>query len=340
MSGRATDGLRVGWADNFLTVSGPEVPGGEVKIWYIEAYCRPGSTDREWGETTIGHRTEVVAADPAGKWLRLRCTLGDGVVVDHSIRARDDEIDFRAVAHNPTDRDSAVSWAQPCIRVDRFTGRKQADYLEKCFIVLDGKLRRMPVEPWATKARYMPGQVWRSPAADPDDVNPRPVSEIVPREGLIGCFSADERTILASAWEPYQELFQGVIVCVHADFRIDGLKAGARKRIRGKLYIVPADEGALLARYRRDFPEQGERRRRAASESDSSPSRRIGRQSLPGRALRGGAWEREVNVAIAPREQRRCSISRSEMATLENAPWETATVDQFTSVRSGRRCLR
>ena len=28
---------------------------------------------------------------------------------------------------------------------------------------------------------------------------------------------------LATAWEPYQELFQGVIVCMHSDFRIGGL---------------------------------------------------------------------------------------------------------------------
>jgi hypothetical protein len=251
----APAGLRVAWKDNFLTISGPAVPGGELQTWYIEAYCRPGSTDREWGKTTIGHRTELVEADPAGKWVHLRCTLRDGVVVDHRIQAGDDSVDFRLVAHNPTDQPSLTWWAQPCTRVDRFTGRKQADYLDKCFIVLDGRIARLPTKPWATKARYTPGQVWRSPLADADDVNPRPLSTIVPSEGLIGCFSADDRMILATAWEPYQELFQGVIVCLHSDFRIGGLKPGERKQIRGKLYLVPADEQALLARYRRDFPE-------------------------------------------------------------------------------------
>jgi hypothetical protein len=248
-------GLRVAWKDNLLTVSGPAVPGGEVQTWYIEAYCRPGSTDREWGETTIGHRTELIDADPNGKWLHLRCTLRDGAIVDHRIEAGDDSVDFRLVAHNPTDKPSQAWWGQPCTRVDRFTGRKQDDYLDKCFIVLDGRLARLPTKPWATKARYTPGQVWRSPAADADDVNPRPLSKLVPREGLIGCFSADDRMILATAWEPYQELFQGVIVCVHSDFRIAGLKPGERKHIRGKLYLVPANEEGLLARYRRDFPE-------------------------------------------------------------------------------------
>jgi hypothetical protein len=249
--------LRVAWKDNFLTVAGPRVPGGEIKTWYIEAYCRPGSTDQDWAKTTVGHRTELVEADPSGKWVHLRCTLRDGVIVDHRITAGNDEIDFQLVAHNPTDKPSQVWWAQPCTRVDRFTGRKQEDYLDMCFILLDGRLARLPTKPWTTKARYTPGQVWRSPAADPADVNPRPVSKLVPSEGLIGCYSADERMILATAWQPYQELFQGVIVCLHSDFRIGGLQPGEKKRIRGKMYVVPADEKALLARYRHDFPEHG-----------------------------------------------------------------------------------
>jgi hypothetical protein len=41
--------------------------------------------------------------------------------------------------------------------------------------------------------------------------------------------------LMASAWEPYQELFQGVAACIHADFRIGGLKPGESKSIRGKI---------------------------------------------------------------------------------------------------------
>ena len=96
---------------------------------------------------------------------------------------------------------------------------------------------------------YVPRHVNRN------DVNPRPLSPLVPSHGLMGCFSADEKTILAVAWEPYQELFQGVITCIHSDFRIGGLKPGETKHIRGKLYIVPADIPALLRRSERDFPE-------------------------------------------------------------------------------------
>jgi hypothetical protein len=57
------------------------------------------------------------------------------------------------------------------------------------------------------------------------------------------------------AWEPYQELFQGVARCLHADFRIGGLAAGETKTARGVLYLVAADSDALVQRYQRDFPE-------------------------------------------------------------------------------------
>jgi hypothetical protein len=173
----------------------------------------------------------------------------------HDIRAEQDTVDFRLTATNPTDKESQAHWAQPCVRVDKFTGRTQADYLEKSFIFVDGKLARMPTTQWATKARYVPGQVWAPRGVDRDDVNPRPLSDLVPSNGLIGCFSADETMILATAWEPYQELFQGVIVCLHSDFRIGGLEPGETKTIRGKIYIVDADVDALLERYERDFPE-------------------------------------------------------------------------------------
>jgi hypothetical protein len=87
-------------------------------------------------------------------------------------------------------------------------------------------------------------------------VNPRPLSTLVPSSGLCGCFSGDEKQIMAVAWEPYQEIFQGVIACLHSDFRIGGLAPRESKQIRGKIYIVPADVPGLVKRYERDFPEQ------------------------------------------------------------------------------------
>jgi hypothetical protein len=253
-------GLTLAWAKNMLTIRGADLPGGEVQVWYLEAFCRPGSTDREWKETVIPHTTRLVAADPDNRRLTLRSTLADGVTVDHEIRAGRDEVAFTLDATNPTDRPSEAAWSQPCIRVDRFTGveprRDSEDYLPRCFIFLDGRLSRLPTKPWATQARYTPGQVWCPSAIDRNDVNPRPLSPLVPSSGLIGCFSADGTKILATAWEPYQELFQGVIVCLHSDFRIGGLAPGESKRIRGKIYLVAGDADALVKRYEADFPEQ------------------------------------------------------------------------------------
>jgi hypothetical protein len=246
--------LRIDWDRNFLTIRG-DFPGKAIRVNYLEAYCRPGSTDRDWRETVIGHRTELVSADEDRRRVRLRCRLNDGVVVEHDIRAAGDEVDFRIVASNPTDRESQAHWAQPCIRLQEFTGRTQEDYLGKCFVFLDGKLTRLPTRDWATRARYVPGQVWCPGGVDRNDVNPRPLSPLVPSNGLIGCFSSDEEWLFATAFEPYQELFQGVIVCLHSDFRIGGLKPGEAKRIRGKVYVVPARVEDLVKRYEGDFPE-------------------------------------------------------------------------------------
>lgn len=256
---RAAEPLTIHWQDNFLTVSGANLPGGELKVMYLEAYCRPGSTDCDWRETVIGHRTELISADDDGRRIELRCRLNDGVEVRHTVTAGDDEIDFRLVAHNPTDKASQAAWAQPCIRVDKFTGRGQADYIPQCFIFLDGRLSRLPTEPWATEARYVPGQVYCPRGIDRNDVNPRPLSKLVPSNGLCGCFSADGKRVMATAWEPYQELFQGVVVCMHSDFRIGGLEPGETKNIRGKIYLTEADIPALLERYERDFPEHSSR---------------------------------------------------------------------------------
>ncbi len=247
--------------NNWLVIRGAHLPGGEIRINYLEACCRAGSTAADWNaHTVIPHRTELVSRSADGRILKLRCTLADGVTVDHTITAGADEVDFRLTAHNPGPTRSEAHWAQACPRLAAFTGfdgngPSLDDYLPKCFLCLDGRLQRMPVSDWAVKARYTPGQVWCPAHVPRTDVNPRPLHPRVPDNGLIGCFSGDERWIWATAWEPYQELFQGIIRCLHADFRLGGLAPGATLKIRGKIYIVPADTDALLKRYAADFPE-------------------------------------------------------------------------------------
>lgn len=260
-------------AENFLTLSfepphmlvihGAHLPGGMIRINYLEAYCRANSTEADWVEhTVIPHRVDGVSLSEDKRTLRLRDTLADGVVVEHTVTARGDEIDFQLRAHNPGRHRSEAHWAQACVRLGDFTGfntgsRELDDYLGKCFIFLGGKLVRLSeVRPWAREARYVPGQVWPAPGVPRSDVNPRPLSSLTPDNGLIGAFSLDEKLIFATAWEPYQELFQGVARCLHSDFRLAGLKPGERREVRGKIYLVPNDPVSLLKRYARDFPEQ------------------------------------------------------------------------------------
>jgi hypothetical protein len=260
-------GLILAREHNWLIIRGEKIPAGEIRINYLEAYCRSDSTEADWGKhTVIRHNNEVLSLSDDKKVLRLRDTLADGLVVEHTITAGNDEVDFQLVARNPGDRRSEAHWAQPCVRLGPFTGFTPDlgkgdlnDYLPKCFVFLDGKLERMPTREWATQARYTPGQVWCPANVPRTDVNPRPLSKLVPSNGLIGCFSGDEKLIFATAWEPYQELFQGVGRCLHSDFRLGGLQPGEMKKIRGKIYIVPNDVPGLVKRYEKDFPEQARR---------------------------------------------------------------------------------
>ena len=247
--------LQLHWEKNFLTISGDHLAGQEIRIHYLEAYCRAGSTDADWVKhTMVGHSTEQVEASADRTLIRLEDVISDGVRVSHEIRSTRDEVRFEITAHNPTMKRSEVHWAQPCIRLEKFTGANQETYLAKSFIFLEGKPARFPTQEWATQARYMPGQVWCPKGVDRHDVNPRPLSPLVPSNGLIGCYSADDKQVFGVAFDPYQELFQGVAVCLHSDFRLGGLQPDETLKIKGRIYVVP-DVLTLLKRYESDFPE-------------------------------------------------------------------------------------
>ena len=254
--------LRLERDKNWLIIKAPHIPGGGIRINYLEAYCRGGSTDADWMKHTyVGHKTELVSLSPDGRRLQLRCAVNDGLVVDHDIRAGDDDVTFDLTAKNPTDHVNEAQWAQPCVRLGDFAGGEKDEprtpdiKLSRSFIFLDGQLATMPTQPWATQARYVPGQVWAPKNVPRTDVNPRPLSSLVPSNGLIGCFSKDDKWIFATAFEPYQELFQGVAQCLHSDFRLGLIPPGQTRKIRGKIYIVPKDVTALVQRYTKDFPE-------------------------------------------------------------------------------------
>jgi hypothetical protein len=241
---------------DFVTIHGDHLPGKQVRVRYLEALCRANSTYTDWAKTQIPHHTELVSRGGDGQSLQLRSTLEDGVIITHEITAHSDEVEFRLTAHNPTKTVSQAHWGQPCIRgIETFTGGGLKDYLRRCFIFLDGKLTRMPTQPWAEKALCTPGQVFCPKHVNRRDVNPHPLSELVPSNGLIGCFSRDNKMILATAWEPYQDLFLGIVACLHADFHIGGLQPGETRTIRGKIYLLSSGVDELLRRYEWDFPE-------------------------------------------------------------------------------------
>ena len=253
--------LKLHWSNNILTISGHHLPGKEIKIHYLEAYCRANSHTTDWANhTVIKHKTKLVSLNENKTKLILLCNISDGVTVEHLITSTRDEIDFNLTAYNPTKKKSEAHWAQPCIRVGKFTGtatnttKDKYAYIKKSFVYLDGKQTMMPTQEWATEARYIPGQVWVGPGVPRTDVNPRPQHPSTTSNGLIGCYSADNSMIFATAFEPYQELFQGVIRCLHSDFRLGGLKPKEKLNIRGKIYIVKNDENLLLNRYQKDFP--------------------------------------------------------------------------------------
>jgi hypothetical protein len=240
--------LRVSWEKNMLAILG-EFPGGRLEIHYLEAYCRSGTRDRPWNESTIPHVTRKLSESP----LTLRSEVKGGVVVTHRITPGPGEVDFEILAVNQGEAFADVLWAQPCIRVDRFTGRTQETYVERCFVFIDGKQTFLQNTRRAEEAIYRGGQLYIPAGIDRKDCNPRPHSPDVPSNGLIGCLSEDGLWLLATAWEPTQELFQGVRTCLHSDFRLGGLAPGETRRCRGKIYLMENNPARLLGRYRGDF---------------------------------------------------------------------------------------
>jgi hypothetical protein len=259
----AAEALTLARDGHWLVIRGAHLPGGEIRINYLEAYCRPGSTDADWVKhTVIPHQSELVSVSSAGQQMQLRDTLEDGVVVEHEITARGDEIDFRLTARTPTSTASEAHWAQPCVRLGTFTGFSPElsgdldDYLPKCFVFVDGKLTRMPLQRWAKQARYTRARCGAGRASSRRS-EPPSHSEVKLSHGLIGCFSADEKLIFATAWEPYQELFQGVGRCLHSDCESAVLHPARQSRSAGRSISPPQAQRRCCDVTSATFPSTG-----------------------------------------------------------------------------------
>ena len=261
----AAEPLRLAWTNNMLTISAPWLPGEKIDVWHMEAFCRSDSTKRDWHDTVVPHKTTLLSSSKQGDRIKLRTLIHPLIECLHEIRSTEDEVsfDYRITNHAFTNED--ISWFQPgCIRVGKFTGRNQTNYIERSFIfarvsesgeAYRGEPRLVFLDKLirAEEAVYRGGQVYVPAGINLADVNPRPISTIKPANGLIGCVSADNQYLLATASSHTHELFQGVIVCLHSDPHIGGLKPGEKKRIRQKIYVLRNDPATLLKRYRRDF---------------------------------------------------------------------------------------
>ena len=254
-SAAAAPALSLDWTNNLLTISGPNVPGEKIEVWYLEAFCRKGATGRDWNKTTLPHKTKLVSSEPHR--LRFLTTVEPNVEMRHEIRARSDEVEFQFELKNLGDQAVDIDWFEPaCIRVERFTGLNQSNYIFKSFIFTDKGLTTMDKTHRREEALYHGGQLYVPKGIDLRDINPRPISPDQPVNGLIGCFSADDKYLLATASSTTHELFQGVYVCLHSDPHVGGLVPRETRRFHAKLYLLKNDPEQLLKRYRKDFGAQ------------------------------------------------------------------------------------
>ncbi len=254
----AADRMSLSWTNNLLTVRDARLPGGRLEVWYLEAFCRAGGWARPWDQTRMSHQTTLLFAAPDSSELRFRTTVGPAIEVLHEVRAGADELDLTFTLTNHGTDVWDAQWFQPaCIRVADFTGRGQQDYASRSFVFTESGLTTLDRMQRTTNALYLGGQVYLPPDIRPEDANPRPLARRRVTNGLIGCFSADDRWLLATASDRTFELFEGVYVCLHSDPLIGGLQPAETKRLRQKLYLLPNDSALLLRRYRMDFPDRG-----------------------------------------------------------------------------------
>jgi hypothetical protein len=247
--------LTLSWTNKILTVSGAALPGGKLEILYLEAFCHKGSTERDWHKTVLPHKTTLVDTEPTH--LRFRTSIQPAAEMLHEVRVASNTIEFQYTLTNQGQLPLDLEWFQPaCIRVGRFTGMDQSNYVSRSFIFLDRGLTTLDKTRRREEGFYRGGQVYVPKGINLADVNPRPICQDQPVNGLIGCFSADGKLLLATASSSTHELFEGVFVCLHSDPHIGGLAPGETKQIRAKIYLLRNDPEELLKLYRQDFPRE------------------------------------------------------------------------------------
>src|SRR5438105_2262095 len=78
--------LQITWTNNLLSVTGARLPGGQLDVWYLEAFCWPGAHNREWRQTTRPHKTTLLTNEN-NHVLRFRTLVESNVEVTHVVTA-------------------------------------------------------------------------------------------------------------------------------------------------------------------------------------------------------------------------------------------------------------
>jgi len=110
---KGASGLTVSWTNNLLTITGPNLPGGSMSIWYLEAFCRSGSTKRDWGQTVLPHKTSLLSSTRDGKRLQFSTKVTPSVEVLHEVRAGKDELEFEFKLTNKGTEFVDLNWGSP-----------------------------------------------------------------------------------------------------------------------------------------------------------------------------------------------------------------------------------
>ena len=132
---RASDRFTVSWTNNLLTLRHPQLPGGSLDAYYLEAFLRTGANQQNWGKSVLPHKTQLLAADQKSRWLKFHTEVQPGVEVLHEVRAKRDAVEVTFKIRNRLAEPVDLQWFQPaCIRVATFTGRDQQSFIDRSFI--------------------------------------------------------------------------------------------------------------------------------------------------------------------------------------------------------------
>ena len=241
----------------YVSIDVPFIEGARADIWcYEDRLGRP--TD---------HRSE-------GQTLVLTHRLNEATVVSR-FEPVDDAVAVRVEVSGPDAASvKAVRSLNPCWQLRRspaFANRGDyvEDFVARCFVFLESGFtllrdtKRVPgtcppserqanlPKPWIQE--YYP--IWRKhPGQTPGQRGRSPDRPVYP---LVGCVSRDGKHLTAFAWPECQSLGQVWHDCLHPRPAIgESYDAKANRTVsRGRLYFMANDPAALLAAFRRDFPD-------------------------------------------------------------------------------------